>query len=114
MARPREKDPERLNAVLPPTRCTEADRKRIQARAAQAGLSLSAYLRRMALRGQITVHQASTDFETVDQLRRIGVLINQQTRKLHQSGEVPEELHRLWAKLETALDRMLDDHANSR
>ena len=114
MARPREKDPDRLDSVLPPTRCTKAELARINARAAQAGMTRSAFVRHAVLNGKIIVHQARTDFETADQLRRIGININQQTRKLHETGQVPEELRRLWAKLETALDHVLDDYTDRR
>ena len=109
MARPKKKETEKLTRRLPHVRCTDGDYATIQSKAAQAGLSQSEYIRRMARDGQIIIRKSATDFALADQLRRLGVNINQQTRKLHATGEVPEELRRLWMKLETALDHVLND-----
>ncbi len=108
MARPRKEAAEKLTSRLPHIRCSERDLSRIQSKADQAGLSLSAYVRRMALDGEIIVRQARTDFELSHQLKRIGVNLNQQTAKFHATGQAPKGLDSLWSKLETVLDQMLD------
>lgn len=112
MPRPKKTDVEKLTHRLPHIRCTESDLARIQRNAERAGYTnLSDYIRRMALDGQIVVRRESTSFALVEQIRRLGVNVNQQTRKFNATGNVPDELRRLWAKLETVLDGILDDSA---
>ncbi len=53
-------------------RCTENERMMIEAKAAQAGLSLSEYLRRAALGRRITV---KTDVRLIGELRRLGGML---------------------------------------
>ena len=109
MARPRKSDAEKLTRRLPHVRCTEGEYARIVSKAAQAGLTQSEYIRRMALDGQVVIRQGKTDFETASQLRRIGVNINQAMRAFHQyKRPVPEIVERVYTKLETLLDQMLD------
>ena len=112
MARPRKKEAEKLTRRLPHVRCTEGEYARIVSRAAQAGLTQSEYVRRMALDGEVVIRQSTSDFEVANQLRRIGVNINQAMRSFHQSDrEVPEIVGRVYAKLETLLDQILDGAA---
>lgn len=114
MARPQKNDAERLNRRLPAPRCTEEEYASVQAKAAQTGVSVSEYLRRMALSGKVVVRQSQADFDLIYQLKKIGVNINQQTRRLHEEGEVPDELRHLWAKLDAALNTLFDDTTGSR
>lgn len=108
MARPLKNDEEKLTRRLPHIRCTEGEYAAFLSKAAQAGMSLSEYVRQMAMNGKIVIQQSKFDFELADQLRRIGVNINQQTRRLNMSGRVSPELRSLWAKLETILDQILE------
>ena len=114
MARPRKTAAEKLSRRLPSPRCTAQELATIQAKAAQAGLTPTEYLRRAALDGTIIVRQARTDFATADQLRRIGVNLNQLMPALHKTGQMTDDLRRMAAKLETALDLILDDYADRR
>ena len=107
MARPLKNDAERFNRRLPHVRCTENELELVQHRAERAGLSISEYVRRMALFGEVTIQQTRFDFQLVEQLRRIGVNINQQTRSLNSTGAIPVELKRLWGKLESLLDEIM-------
>jgi len=107
MARPVKDDSERLKKNLPPIRCTEGEFAAIQSRAAQAGMTMSAFVRQMALKGKIVIQENSHDFAVADQLRRIGININQQTRIANATGEFPPELHRLWRRLERILDDII-------
>lgn len=107
MARPRKHETARQTHWLS-ARVTADEKARIAARAAQAGLGESEYVRRMALNGKIDIRRESgPGVAVVSELRRIGNNINQQTILAHVSGEIPPELKRLWAKLETLLDRII-------
>lgn len=109
MARPIKNDSERHTKVLPPIRVTEGEHAAIQGRAAQAGMTMSEFVRQMALKGKINIRRSRHDFETAEQLRRIGVNINQQTRRLNATGEVPTMLRLLWSDLQKILDDILKD-----
>jgi hypothetical protein len=75
-----------------------------------AGLTQSAYLRQAATTGRVIIRQARADFALVNQLRRIGVNLNQIAHAVHlASGAVPVELAALLAKLETALDAVMSE-----
>jgi len=114
MARPQKKEGEKLNRQLPPARCTQAEYILIQSKAAQAGIGISEYLRRTALSGKVVVQQSQTDFELLFQLKKIGVNLNQQTRVLHETGRVTDQLWQIWLKLDALLDTLRDDAPHRR
>ena len=71
-------------------------------------MTLSEFARDMLLNGSVKVtRERRLDFATAEELRRIGVNLNQQTKKLNATGVMPIELRRVWAKLETILDDIL-------
>lgn len=109
MSRPKKVGSEKLSTTLPPIRCTITEKALIYARSKKAEMSLSEYLRQMALKGEINIRQSATDFEAVQQLRKIGINLNQQTKKFHQTGFMPYELKALWPKLEALLTEMMKD-----
>lgn len=103
MARPK-KDPDELRTETLAFRLTPAERVRIEQAAAQAGLGPSAYARMQALKGRVVVPEHRTLHpDLFDELRRIGVNLNQLTRLAHIREEPPPDLPRLC----TALDRFL-------
>lgn len=108
MSRPTIDGSEKLSAVLPPIRCTEDEKTLIKARSNQSGLSMSEYVRQMALTGKIVVKGNTLDLDAVTQLRKLGVNLNQQTKKFNSMGIMPVELKQLWAKLETVLDQLME------
>lgn len=108
MARPKKPDAEKLTRRLPHIRCTEAEYELVSSRAEKAGLSLSEYVRRMALDGEVTIREEHFEFAFIHELKKIGVNINQQTRIANATGEMPPELKRLWGKLEKILDHILE------
>lgn len=101
-------DGEKLSVVLPPIRCTPAERAAIQAKALEAGLNRSAYLREVAINGEIKGRASQLDIEILHELRRIGVNMNQLARRFNSTGRQPAELVSTCAKLETALDKMME------
>lgn len=108
MARPTKDESEKQNTVLPPIRCTADEKAKISQKAEQAHMSLSEYVRQMALFGKIILKQSLVEFTYLELLRKIGVNINQQTKVLNATGRIPEELPRLWEKLEALMDKLLE------
>jgi hypothetical protein len=106
MSRPTKQDGEKLSCVLPPVRCTEEEKNIIKQKAIDAGLSLSLYIRRMAINGQITVKKDNLDLEVTHQLRKIGNNLNQQTRAMNVTGTIPHELKSVWNKLDNLITQL--------
>lgn len=79
-------------------------------RAAEAGLSPSEFLRRCALSSSVVVADAPAPagFELTDQLKRIGVNLNQLTRIANTTGYMPSDLEPLLAKVDQLLDRLIE------
>lgn len=108
MARPKKQPAERRTVSLS-CRVTPLERLRIDAAAAQAGLSPSEYIRRQALTGRVSVQEKRTlDPAVFNQIRRIGVNLNQLTRLAHKEGKVPPELRRVAAEIERVIVRSLE------
>lgn len=93
MARPRKDPADALTEQLPPVRVSRADRAKIEAKAAKAGLPVSSYLRRVAVTGKVTVTNqldgAKTDAQTLAELNRSGLNLNQIAHHLNKGGDVP-------------------------
>lgn len=103
MARPRKETAERRSVTLG-LRLTPAERLRIEEAAGKAGITPSAYIRTQALKGRVVVSEQRTLApELFDELRRIGVNLNQLTRLAHIREEPPPHLPHLCE----ALDRFL-------
>jgi len=103
MARPK-KDPHELRTETLAFRLTPSERIQIEQAAAKAGLQPSAYARMQAIKGRVVASEQRTLApELFDELRRIGVNLNQLTRLAHINEEPPKDLPRLCA----ALDRFL-------
>ena len=82
---------------------------RILKAAERAGLSPSEYTRRMLLSGEVAIRQMqSLDPEAFDQLRRIGINLNQAVHKLHSTGRIPPDLARAAAAVEGIILGMID------
>ena len=108
MARPKKQPAERRTVSLS-CRLTMAERLLIETAAAQAGLSLCEYVRRQVLKGKVSIQQnRALDHSTFDQLRRIGVNLNQLTRLAHQTGEIPPQISRAAAAVERVIRREID------
>lgn len=108
MARPKKNNAEKLTDRLPHIRCTETEAAVIKAQAAQAGLTVSEYARRILTEGQVIVQQSRYDFQTVNQLRRIGVNLNQIAKIANSTGEAPPALLTVCNKLDAVLDDILE------
>jgi hypothetical protein len=89
---------------------TPAEYVRIQQNAAAAGESVSDYTRKMVLKGRVVIEQTrSLDHAAYDQVRRLGVNLNQAVHKLHATGRIPPELLSSAATIDRLLGKLLDD-----
>ncbi len=88
--------------VLPPCRVTESERSQITLRAAEAGLSVSAFLRASALETAIVKREAIADKQLLRELSAIGNNLNQIAREVNIHGEI---CPRLVQRLNEALER---------
>ena len=99
---------------LPHVRCTLAEYDAAFNNAKNAGLSLSAYVRDLAVTGKAIVANDAPEkrqplhFEIAFQLQKIGVNLNQLTRVAHATGgELPRALKDAGDDLQLILDRIL-------
>lgn len=107
MARPRKPTNELRTGTLA-FRLTARERLEIEQAARSAGLSASEYARRQVLAGRVIVQTThSLDRDTFDQLRRIGVNLNQIARIANQTDRIPASLPHVCATLEELLMREL-------
>jgi hypothetical protein len=109
MARPSKGRDDQLSEMLR-CRLRPAEYLRIRRAAQAANLTLSDYVRRMLLSGHVVVRQTrDLDPGVFDQLRRIGVNLNQAVHKLHATGQIPPELARAAAVVEAFILGMIDN-----
>lgn len=108
MPRPRKDTDDRRSESLA-FRLTPAERLRVEHAAIAAGLSASEYARELTLKGRVVIQQRlALDPAAFDQLRRIGVNLNQLARVANQTRQPPPELARVCAAVEELLIRELD------
>jgi hypothetical protein len=111
MARPR-KEPDYRSSETLAIRLTPAERIRVEHAALAARLNASEYARAQVLGGRVVVRQYRTlDHAVFDELRRIGVNLNQLTRLAHQRQRLPAGLAEVFATLDRILVRELEDNA---
>ena len=108
MARPKKATSDKREQWIK-ARVSPAEHADSLVRAAGSGLSPSEFLRRSALSGEVVVQQPREgDFETIDQLRRMGVNLNQLARVANQTGHIPDGLEEALARVDRVLDRMIE------
>ena len=108
MARPRKSTDERLSERIHFDVC-RSDFLRAAQHAEKAGMTLTAYARQQFLSGRVVVKQTrQLDHATFDQLRRIGVNLNQLTRLANQNEELPPGLSELCALIQHFLMENID------
>ena len=115
MGRPR-KSPEDSHTASVRVPLRPADFADLQAKADKAETTITDFVRAAALGQKFTVVESSApDFETVEQLRRIGVNLNQIAKRMNQGRMVtPPAVTRAVAKLEKLLTAwIVDDTSNN-
>ncbi|QQA45109.1 plasmid mobilization protein [Pelagovum pacificum] len=116
MARPK-KDPTERRTEQVNIRLSPAELSLLQQKADAGGLSLTAFVRAAAERKPVRVAATSDDFELRQELRRIGVNLNQIAKALNTRKEaLPASLVRSCEQLEVIFDQMLghDRQSHSR
>lgn len=109
MARPRKATEDLFSETVSFT-LRPADLVAVRQRAAAAGLSLSEYIRSLLLNGKVVMRKSQAlDHETYDQLRRIGVNLNQAVYRLHVTGRTPAALISAAETVERFITEHLDD-----
>lgn len=103
---PAEKRSETLQIMVSPV-----ERAKIEAKADQARLPMADYLRGVALKPKLKIIQGrQLDFEATDQLRRVGVLLNQIAKAMNAKQEaLPSSLVDATEKLDAIFDVILAD-----
>lgn len=103
MARPRKGRDDQHSETLR-CRLRPAEYLRIRQAAQQANMSVSDYVRRMLFTGTVVIKKTRTlDPAVYDELRRIGINLNQAVHKLHATGLIPPELARAAALVEAIM-----------
>src|SRR5688572_1987491 len=99
MPRPRIGDDARRTETLA-FRLTPAERLQVESAAVAAGLTASEFARKLALRGKVVIEQGrALEPAVFEELRRIGVNLNQATRIANQAGHIPARLESILAQL---------------
>jgi hypothetical protein len=91
-------------------RYTRAELDYIQTMAHQAGLSVSDYIRRAALKIVIKPPRGSVPREAMAELNRIGVNLNQIARALNRGRECPPYIEEAFLKLNATMDKLADHY----
>ncbi|WP_158447824.1 plasmid mobilization protein [Aquimarina longa] len=102
----------KFDSRLPDTRCTSAELATIKAKAAQAGLTPSAYMRRMGVHGKIAIKESKTDTQLIRHIAAIGNNLNQYQKRVNLGGLTPYEHDLLIGcleKIDTVLTGLLND-----
>jgi len=82
-------------------RVTPEEKASIDARAAQAGMMRSDFVREMAMTGKVVVRQSKNpNFQLINELNKIGVNLNQLVHNAHIYGRMPKTLPGVLAEIE--------------
>lgn len=92
-------------AVLPPIRCSQEEKEIIQTNADALHMSISEYVRSMAVSGG--VHQSLFDVEFIHTLKMIGTDMHRQTQLWEDQKAMPAELAQTWARLDGVLNHII-------
>jgi len=110
MARPKKKIAEKHDSRFPTVRCTQGELASLKSLSAQTGLTLSEYIRRQTLKGKVVIKKERINFPIVQELNKIGVNLNQLTRKANMKGDFPAGLQKVFSDLENIFDIILGDN----
>ena len=104
--RPRAAWDEARTATIPPVRVTPDEMDTVREQAARAGLSVSAYVRRVVLEHRVAAARSGADAAALADLHRVGVNLNQMTRRVNATGAVPPELRAALAEVRAAVEKL--------
>lgn len=104
--RPQKPAEDRRAERLPDIRVTAAERIAIEAKAAQAGVIVTEFMRRAALGQPVQQRPAIAADAVLYELNRIGVNLNQITARMHLTGELADSLPDTLAELRGVMARV--------
>jgi len=109
MARPKKSKEERLTKHFQ-IRLTSADYAKVADASESADMTITDYARQQISNGQVIIHQTrKLDHATLDQLRRLGILMNQLTKTANATGKISPEIVRLSERIDRLIKRNIDD-----
>lgn len=109
IARPRLSPAEKRTEILQ-IRVSPIERAKIEAKADQANLVMSEYLRAIALKPRVTIKQTrDLDFATREELRRVGVNLNQIAKAMNAGQGLPVSLSQTTEKMDAIFDVIYAD-----
>ncbi len=109
MSRPKKTADKRL--TKPVKFClTGSDYAKSLQSAKTAGLTLTDYSRQLHLSGKVVISQTrKLDYPVYDQLRRLGILLNQLTKTSNFSGKISPEIVQLSERIDRLIKQNIDD-----
>ncbi len=109
MARPKKSADERLTKRVK-FDLTRTDYSKALQSANDAGMTLTTYARQQFLEGRVIIKQTrKLDHAVYDQLRRLGILLNQLTKTANATGKISPEIESLCKRIERFLAQNIDD-----
>ncbi|MCP4371882.1 MAG: MobC family plasmid mobilization relaxosome protein, partial [Deltaproteobacteria bacterium] len=109
MARPKKSKEERLTERLE-IRFTPSGYAKVADASEGADMTITDYARQQISNGQVIIHHTrKLDHATLDQLRRIGILLNQLTKTANATGKISPEIVRLSERIDRLIKRNIDD-----
>ena len=109
--RPRKAAAEQRSERLPDVRVTVAERAYVEAQAALAGLSVTAFCRRAVLGITIAPARSASDDRAIAEVNRVGVNLAQILKALHFGKGIPTDITDTMAEVRAALERLAHDGA---
>lgn len=104
--RPKLAPDEGRTARLPDIRVTAAERAHIEAQAAQAGVSVTEFVRAAALGRRIVARMADADEQALSALNKIGVNMNQIAHAAHLGKVLAGKLDATLSDLQAVMGRI--------
>lgn len=110
MARPR-KDRHQQRTETIRCRLRPSEKFRLQKAAKASGVSLSDFIRGVLVDGRLKVTQEVRTFDAdlYDELRRIGVNLNQAVHRFHSTGDAPPQLLKAAAAVEKVVMDLIEE-----
>lgn len=98
------------NKELPRIRMTSDELDAIRANARNQSMSVSEYVRQVAIKGKIVEHHSKVDFQAVRELLKVGTNLNQIARQLNSGGSIaPVALRDTLATVREAVTKLVAD-----
>jgi hypothetical protein len=112
MARPKKTKSDKRGKPMSFRPASEAEEQAILEKVRASGLSQSEYLRQAVLKTRLVVRQSKTDFQTIHELNKIGVNLNQLVHGAHIHGRIPDSIPALCQKIEDLIMKAIEEEDN--